>query len=103
MTAELTMSDTSTPNQTARRPTLLHIVPSLKVGGQEMLLQRLAVSQVQTWNVHIVCLDELGELADGLRSAGATVHSLQGITISPWRKLARLVSLLRRVDPTIIH
>jgi L-malate glycosyltransferase len=87
----------------AARPTLVHIVPSLKVGGQEMLLLRLAARQKQTWEVHVVCLDELGPLALRLRQSGAVVHNLDGLTVKPWQKLARLVRLLQRLRPRIVH
>jgi len=85
------------------RPILVHIVPSLKVGGQEMLLHRLAVRQRRTWDVHVVCLDELGPLAVKLQQSGAAVHHLGGLTLRPWQKLDRLVRLLRRLRPTIVH
>ena len=85
------------------RPILVHIVPSLKVGGQEMLLHRLAVRQRQTWDVHVVCLDELGPLAEKLQESGAAVHHLGGLALKPWQKLGRLILLLRRLRPAIVH
>ena len=57
--------------------TLVHIVPSLKMGGLEMLLHPLLRLQTPDWNVHVICLDEVGQLADaaGLRRSRSTKYA----------------------------
>lgn len=82
---------------------IVHIVPSLKMGGLETLLQRLVTLQATRWNVHVVCLDELGELAERVRMNGAEVHYLDGLRAGPVKKIVRLSTLLRRLRPDVVH
>lgn len=68
-----------------------------------MLLLSLIARQTTRFQVHVICLDETGELADKVRGRGALVHEINGLASSPVLKALRLIRALRAVRPDIIH
>jgi L-malate glycosyltransferase len=87
-----------------QRPTLLHLLHSLHVGGAEMLAAQLARRFSANFRIVFACLDELGTLGDTLRGEGFAVHVIQrrqpGLD---WRCVARLGKILRQEKVDVIH
>jgi L-malate glycosyltransferase len=84
-------------------PKLLHIVNSLNPGGAERLAVQMSQAFAGEFDVSVVCLDEPGLWAAGLRRQGIPVYCLyrqSGLDISVALKLAQYC-LRHRVD--IIH
>lgn len=85
------------------RPNLAYVVNSLNPGGTEKLVVEMSLEFAVEYNVTVLCLDEPGAWAAGLRAEGIPVHCL-------WRQpgldLAipfRLASHFRRLNTHIVH
>jgi sugar transferase (PEP-CTERM/EpsH1 system associated) len=78
------------------RPTVCHVLHSLKVGGAEVLAARLARQLGGEYRALFACLDELGTLGQQLRDDGFTVEVLERRPGIDWRCVLRLARLLRR-------
>jgi glycosyltransferase involved in cell wall biosynthesis len=86
-----------------KRPVLVHVVLTLHVGGLETLLLRLVRRQRESFDVHVVCLEEAGALAPQFGRVGIAVHVLPGRELSLGGRLVRFAALLRRLRPTVVH
>ena len=84
---------------------VLHIITSLTLGGAE----RLVVSAArglgpETFDHQICCLSERGPLADEATAAGVPVSCIGTFPgLSHPIAFARLLSLIRRARPTVVH
>ena len=84
-------------------PKLLHVVNSLNPGGAERLAVQMSQAFAGEFEVSVVCLDEPGLWAGGLRRQGIPVYCLyrqSGLDISVAFKLAQYC---RRHQVDIIH
>jgi sugar transferase (PEP-CTERM/EpsH1 system associated) len=79
-----------------KRPTVCHVLHSLKVGGAEVLAARLARQLSGDFRVLFACLDELGTLGQQLRGDGFAVDVLGRRPGVDWQCVLRLARLLRR-------
>ncbi|MBK9073087.1 MAG: glycosyltransferase [Myxococcales bacterium] len=84
---------------------VVHVLSSLGMGGQEMLVLRLAAAQrAQGWDVRVVSLATAAPaLADAFATAGVPVHVVAkqaGLDVALPVRLARLLRTLR---PKIVH
>lgn len=104
-------------NQTlSKRIRICYFTASLEVGGSERQLVALNAGLPNAqYEKHIICLSGYGPLEADARSTGATLHDLAYPRIKTagtigWRNiptalatLGRLVRLLRRLRPDILH
>ena len=83
---------------------ILHVLPSLRVGGTESFLTRLVAAQANRHAFDVVSLSDDGPIGDHLRKLGARVHLL-GMT--PGMPDPRFIWRLRRLlvdrDPDVVH
>jgi L-malate glycosyltransferase len=86
-----------------KRPTVCHVLHSLKVGGAEVLAARLARQLSGDFRVLFACLDELGTLGQQLRDEGFKVEVLERRPGIDWRCVLRLGQLLRRERVDLIQ
>ncbi len=80
------------PSPIADRPGLAYVVNSLNPGGTERLVVQMSQSFCREFAVFVVCLDEPGLWAAGLRREGIPVYSLwrqPGMDLSMAVQLAR--------------
>lgn len=84
------------------RPTVCHVLHGLSVGGAELLAARLA-RRFTDYRCLFACLDERGELADGLASDGFGVHLIGRRSGFDLRCVLRLARLFRREHVDIVH
>ncbi len=85
------------------RPRLLYVVNSLNPGGTERLVEQMSQAFARELDVSVICLDEPGLWASGLRQRGIPVHCMYrqpGLDIGIALKLARHC---RRHRISIIH
>ncbi|MEN6484435.1 MAG: glycosyltransferase [Syntrophobacteraceae bacterium] len=85
------------------RPHLLYVVNSLNPGGTERLVEQMSAAFADEFEASVVCLDEPGSWAAGLRDRGIPVHCMYrqpGLDIGIAYKLARHC---RRHRIDIIH
>lgn len=84
---------------------ILHVSTSLGIGGAELMLQRLLLSDPELQKrAVIVSLTDLGEIGRSLREKGFSVHALNMHGF--WSLLVaffRLVRLVRRYKPEIVQ
>jgi glycosyltransferase involved in cell wall biosynthesis len=86
-----------------RKKVICHLLHYLRVGGAEILAARLARRLRDHYDFVFVCLDELGSLADELRSDGFAVHLLGRRPGVDWRCSLRLAKLLRAERIALLH
>lgn len=86
------------------KPKILYLVTELDVGGAEKNLFRLATGlAARGWPVEVAALSGEGEVGAWLEAEGLPVHHVHmGVKGDP-RAFWRLVKLLRRVRPDILH
>jgi sugar transferase (PEP-CTERM/EpsH1 system associated) len=84
------------------RPTIVHVVHSLAVGGLENGLVNLVNATADDFRHVVVCMTKSGPFRDRLR-ADVEVFALDKREGHDPRALLRLVTLLRRVRPAIAH
>lgn len=81
---------------------IIHIIPSLAVGGTERQLLLLLPALQAGFNNEVICLKEEGVIGQALRQQGIPVHNLagrfHGNPLTAWR----LFWLLRRRRPAAI-
>jgi sugar transferase (PEP-CTERM/EpsH1 system associated) len=87
----------------SKRPTICHLLHSLKVGGAEVLAARLAQQLSGEFRVLFACLDELGTLGQQLRDEGFTVEVLGRRPGIDGRCVLRLAHLLHRERVDLIQ
>lgn len=87
----------------AQRPHVAYLINSLNFGGAETLVAEMAGALTDAFKIFVICLDEPGILAGGLRKAGIPVFCL-------WRQPGidlnvafRLAAFWRRHKIEIIH
>jgi sugar transferase (PEP-CTERM/EpsH1 system associated) len=85
------------------KPTLVNIVHSLDPGGAERLVVDMSRAFADDYDVHVFCLDSVGEWADGLRSAGVPVRELRRQPGLDLYLAWRIAKLLRQVSADIVH
>ncbi len=85
--------------------TVLHVVEGLGTGGSEQQLTEFLLHSNQARFRHEVCtLAQVGRFAGILEEAGIPVHPLGVMADGDIaRTLSRLMRLVRKVDPHIIH
>ncbi|WP_229496031.1 TIGR03088 family PEP-CTERM/XrtA system glycosyltransferase [Massilia polaris] len=85
-------------------PLVVHLIYRLDFGGLESLLvERINRMCATRYRHAVVCLTDYTAFADKIRRQGVTLHALHKQPgLSPGTHLA-LWSLLRRLNPTIIH
>lgn len=85
---------------------ILHVIPTLKVGGAEMMLARLLPSlDRRQFTTGVVALDDGGSLGDELIKQGITVYTLGkplGAFPTP-ADIHRLAGFCRAFQPDIVH
>ncbi len=83
---------------------ILFLITELDIGGTEKNLFRLATAlRDRGWPVEVACLAGAGEVGAWLEAEGITVHYAgMDRKVSPSAFL-RLVGILRRVKPAILH
>lgn len=85
------------------RPRLAYVVNSLNPGGTEKLVFEMSLAFSAEFDVHVVCLDEVGVWGRELRARGVPVHCVwrqAGLDLTMPRKLAEL---FRRLDVRLVH
>ncbi len=83
---------------------ILFLITELDVGGAEKNLFRLATGLAgRGWPVEVAALSGRGEISSWLANAGVPVHHVLMETKGDPLAFARLVRLLRRVKPQILH
>ncbi len=85
--------------------TVVHVLSSLGMGGQEMLVLRLAAAQrARGWDVGVVSLETApAALANAFAAAGVPVHVAAKRAGLDATLPARLLRLLRTLRPKIVH
>ncbi len=88
---------------TAARPSIVYVALTLNPGGTERLAVDMARAFRHEFDVSVVCIDEPGAWATGLRAIGIPVHCV-------WRQpgldlnvAARLARLFRQFKPDLVH
>lgn len=82
---------------------IFYVITGLRVGGAEMIVQKLATRIASaSYMPTVVSLRSGGEIADRLRASGIEVIEL-GSGKNPLAKLYRLYVLLRKRHPDIVH
>jgi glycosyltransferase involved in cell wall biosynthesis len=79
------------------------VLHSLPVGGAELLAARLARRLAGGYRSRFVCLDELGDLANGLRDEGFPVAVVGRRAGLDWRCPLRLARMLRDEPVDLVH
>ena len=86
------------------KPKILYLVTELDVGGAEKNLFRLATGlAARGWPVEVAALSGEGEVGAWLAAEGLPVHHVRMEVKGDPRAFLRLVKLLRRVRPGILH
>lgn len=88
---------------TVARPSIAYVALTLNPGGTERLAVDMARAFRHEFDVSVVCIDEPGAWAAGLRAIGIPVHCV-------WRQpgldlnvAARLARLFRQLKPDLVH
>ncbi|MGE5176184.1 MAG: TIGR03088 family PEP-CTERM/XrtA system glycosyltransferase [Hyphomicrobiales bacterium] len=83
---------------------ILHVINTLRVGGLENGVVNL-INHMDAARFHhdICCLTVSGPLAARIRDRDVAVHELHKGPGQDWSVYGRLVALLRRVRPDIVH
>jgi glycosyltransferase involved in cell wall biosynthesis len=88
----------------ADRLRVLHVVRSLDMGGQEMMLCRLAAALDRSrFEVAVASLQPRGPLAERLEESGIPVHCLGGADGLHLELIPALAGLFRRFRPDVVH
>jgi len=97
------MTDSRDTSSSSVRPTLAYVVNSLNPGGTEKLVVEMSRSFLSEFQVLVLCLDEPGLWADGLRSDGIPVYCLWRQPGLDFAVAVRLANYFRRFDVRIVH
>lgn len=83
---------------------VVHLVSSLGVGGQEMvILQLVRHTDRSRFAPRVLCLHERGALADQVEALGVPVEVIGGPGVGAGAMLRRLVRRLRALAPDVLH
>jgi glycosyltransferase involved in cell wall biosynthesis len=83
---------------------ILHVASGDLWAGAEAMLQTLAEAQKRLGGIRVttVLLND-GQLAEELRRSGVEVIILSERSLNPIQLLARLIMIMRRVKPNVVH
>lgn len=82
---------------------VLHVIQNLNYGGMERLLADIVLGvDPARFESHVLCLKYFGRFAEGLGRA-ATLHLAPRLPPHTMVWPARLVRLLRSIDPDVVH
>ena len=87
----------------AKLPTVCHVLHSLNVGGAEVLAANLARRLQDRFRLMLVCLDELGPLGEQLQREGFQVVVLGRRRGVDWGCMRRLAACCRDEHVQLIH
>ncbi len=83
---------------------VVHLVSSVHIGGQEMVILNLARFADRTrFRSRVLCLHELGELESRFRDVGVEVEVLSSPSGGARVALGQLVRRLRHLRPSVLH
>ncbi|MDX1917570.1 MAG: glycosyltransferase [Candidatus Caenarcaniphilales bacterium] len=81
-------------------PKICHIISGLKIGGAEIMLERL-VSDQDRYQHCIISLTSLGEIGNRLQKAGLSVIALD-LDRKPWN-IFRLIKIIKSLKPLLVQ
>src|SRR5262245_33347439 len=91
-------------NRPGRPLTILHVIPTLGVGGTERQLVKLLPRLDAARFRQTVCYYTRTEtLEEPLRAAGISIVFVDKFGMRPWSFFARLRRVIRDVRPDIVH
>ena len=84
---------------------IIHIITGLNIGGAEKMLERLLLCNLDTKNITIISLSDLGKIGKNLERQGFEIHCLNANKniISPILALIKTVRLIINIKPDIIQ
>ena len=86
-----------------QKPTIIHIIGGLTVGGTERKLQRLVTSQ-QDYKSIVISLKSNGPISHELREQGITVHDMDfSRNLNSVFKVQALKQIIKENDPALIQ
>lgn len=88
---------------TNHRPTILHVLHTLRRAGAEVLVKDLSAALRDRYRMIVVALDEGGDLETPLRDIGAEVEILKRKPGLDWRCAGRLADRIDRWAVDIVH
>ena len=101
----MTSSNSKAELRLSSSQSVLHVITCLDVGGAELALKRLILSDSLAASRHVVVsLCDVGSVGRDLQEAGVTVHALHmGQVLSNASVMFRLVRLIARLKPAVIQ
>jgi hypothetical protein len=85
-------------------PAVLHVIPSLEMGGAERMLTSLVTAKRSTQiNQYVVNLMKGGEFSEQIRNAGVPLHELDLNEATFPTAVIRLAKLIRHLSPVAIQ
>lgn len=93
------------PSNSAEPAGILHVITCLDVGGAEIALRKLVLSDPSPATRHtVVSLRDLGVVGKELQAAGVSVHALEmGPRMHNARAFLRLVRLISTLRPAVVQ
>ncbi len=83
---------------------VVHLVSSLGIGGQEVVILNLAkYCDRERFEPHVICIHEEGDLGDRFAKAGISTEVLGTTGRGALAALNRLVRRLRDLQPSVLH
>ena len=90
--------------EAAPKRVVLHVITDLRVGGAEMMLQRLLqTAELEDYRHHVVSLTELGPVGERLQRLGIATWALGLHRVPDPIKLIRLAWHIRSVRPALVQ
>jgi L-malate glycosyltransferase len=93
----------STLTLTDKRHTICHVLHTMRIGGAEVLAKEYAQHTHQDFDVVFACLDDLGELGEGLRQDGYTVEVIRRKSGFDLGCAKRLAKFLCQQQVSLVH
>ncbi len=90
-------------NSSGTRPTVCHVVHSLRVGGAEVLVDQMVRRFADQFRCMVAVLDEIGELGQQLQYDGFGVEHLHREAGVDWGCAKRLNDFVRRENVSLLH
>ncbi len=83
---------------------MVHILPSLEMGGMERVVAEMVRRQVaREWSVAVLCTAREGALAPSVRDAGATVHQVSAVGARSWVHPIAVVRAIAAAAADVVH
>lgn len=84
---------------------LLNIITGLNVGGAEIMLFELIRQMKNNHDIYIISLTDCGEIGERIKQLGCKVYSINfnNKLIDNINKIPLMVSIIKEIDPNIIH